>query len=450
MPPTSSSPPSSAKKIRAKHACRTCNARRVKCNVTEVQPCSNCSSAGVSCEVTPSQRGRYPRRSSKRKAGPSSTLSSPSAITVAAAATGASSSNLSQPPETPGEAPVQLRSAQGRARRDAETPSRSSSPPEPGALFFGESNFLTLVPGSRPRDDISKPHDYGEAHQRQRHVFSVPDTPQSHAHSPAIRGLSSSVTTPRTTAHISESTLRYLREEGALDLPNLETCLPAIKAYFTWFHPCFPVIDRADFIRRLTSSPADISPLLLQAMLFIGATYCDTATISAMGFSDRSDAKRQLYGKARVLFHADWETDRMALIQALFLISFWRGGPSDVRDVRYWLGVVITLAESLGLHRSSSKVMAGRRVDPRLARMRRRIWWSIYMRERQAAASLGLPSRIRDEDCDIEALNLEDMEDEVGGAEIGVGSLGGTHRPEHAAYVVKMVEIARLRKLCSS
>jgi hypothetical protein len=90
----------------------------------------------------------------------------------------------------------------------------------------------------------------------------------------------------------------------------------------------------------------------MQSMLFIGATYCDNATITSMGFSDRTEAKSLLYTRARLLFHADWEKDEITLIQSLFLMSFWRGGPSDVRDVRYWLGVVIGVAESYGLHRS--------------------------------------------------------------------------------------------------
>ena len=149
---------------------------------------------------------------------------------------------------------------------------------------------------------------------------------------------------------VSAATMQYLRDEGALDLPDLQTCIPALQAYFTWFHPCFPVVDRGEVMRKLAAM--DISRLLLQAMLFIGATYCDEGTITAMGFADRSEAKSLLYGKARILWHADWEKDRMTLIQSLFLMSFWRGGPSDVRDVRYWLGVVITLAESYGLHRS--------------------------------------------------------------------------------------------------
>lgn len=65
------------------------------------------------------------------------------------------------------------------------------------------------------------------------------------------------------------------------------------------------------------------------------------------------------------------------------------------------------------------------------------------VRERQAAASLGLPSRIRDEDCDIEALSAADLES---GSDVASASLFGSCQREHITYVVKMVEIARLRK----
>ncbi|KAF4122205.1 acyl-CoA dehydrogenase [Geosmithia morbida] len=296
----------------------------------------------------------------------------------------------------------------------------------PGTLFFGESSFLTIVPGERhDSDGSSKAVDAAERPwstmstvSHLRLVFPVPDSLGSQDDGSGV----------------SPATMRYLRDEGALTLPDTRACIPALQAYFAWFHPCFPVVDRADFSRRL--SRGNVSRLLLQAMLFMGATYCDADTISAMGFADRSEAKALLYTRARVLFHADLEKDRITLVQSLFLMSFWRGGPSDVRDVRYWLGLVITLAESYGLHRSQ-KFMAR---NPRLSRIKRRIWWSIYVRERQAAASLGLPSRIRDEDCDVEPLSREDLVSD----DDDLSSPFGSCQPQHTTYVIKMVEVARL------
>ena len=67
---------------------------------------------------------------------------------------------------------------------------------------------------------------------------------------------------------------------------------------------------------------------------------------------------------------------------------------------------------------------------------------NLKVRDRQSSASLGLPSRIADEDCDIEDLYISDLQaDDI--AEVGHSF--GAVKPEHIVYVTKMVEIARLR-----
>jgi hypothetical protein len=61
---------------RARQACLACNARRVKCNVTEKQPCDNCVAGNVACETRESRRGKHPRPSKKRQSIDSSISSS--------------------------------------------------------------------------------------------------------------------------------------------------------------------------------------------------------------------------------------------------------------------------------------------------------------------------------------------------------------------------------------
>ncbi|TIC93635.1 Cutinase transcription factor 1 alpha [Colletotrichum higginsianum] len=426
------------KKSRAKHACKECNSRRIRCNVTERHPCSNCETSQAACEVLPSRRGRYPRRPKRQKQGEEASSATPeptgvtaaaaasatppSAFTSAMAATLASlstaspstrlpSSGASQTPfrvETPGEA--------------SSTTGASTGASTGGSRFFGESNFITLVPGATEPGGEAV---VGDGGLKGRLTFPVvPQTPQSDL-----------ATSPASANHISSATERYLRDEGALTFPDTQSCLPALRAYFKWFHPCFPILDRADVARRLVTM--DISPLLLQAMLFIGSTYCDEAAIVAMGFKDRSEAKSVTYSRARVLFHSNWEKDEFTLIQSLFLCSFWRGGPTDWRDVRYWLGAVLTLAQTHGLHRSTRFTTK----DANFARMRRRVWWSIYVRERQASVSLGLPCRIRDEDCDIEPLTATDLEND---SDEQQATNFGASEAEHIHYAIKMVEIAHL------
>ncbi|KAK5995337.1 Cutinase transcription factor 1 beta [Cladobotryum mycophilum] len=419
-----------AKKTRAKHACRECNSRRVKCDVTEKQPCSNCGISGARCEILPSRRGRYPRRSRRlQQPSTSARIESIPPPPVHSLYDEGHTSSEATPPLTlatssntsmnhlPADRPQDDRQSNG-------PPPTPSSTPATGTLFFGESNPLTIVSvnnGSATRSE-------NPGNQKPRFEFPIPSPPHSNSRAEG--------------AGISPATMRYLQDEGALTIPDLQSCLPAIEAYFKWSHPSYPILDRAEVTRGLASM--EISRMLLQGILFIGSTYCDDETITAMGFQDRWQAKTTFYTRARLLFHADWEKDGIVLIQSLFLMGFWRGGPAEVRDVRYWLGVVITFAESYGLHRSqvsftpsTARSMGG---NSHMARIRRRIWWSIYVRERQAAASLGLPSRIRDEDCDIEPLSPSDLESELS----YVDSPFGSFTSEHIIYTIKMVEISKL------
>lgn len=340
-----------AKRPRAKQACRECNARRIRCNAMESNPCSHCKVSGATCQLLPSFRGRWAQYLSwchnvttrltrlslryPRRRRPKRLAKEP----VSGKSKKSPSTSKTQPPEAVGK---ETRAREGVDAFHTTLVPRSPSPlteatDASGVLFFGESNFLTLVPGGGETGGRSDPgsDDLGTTTQRSRMVFSVSDTPESASEYMSPVGITTS---------------QYLRSEGALTIPSLTDCIPALESYFTWFHPCFPVVDRADFARKLAAS--SVSCLLLQSMLFIAVTYCDEDVVTAMGFSGRTEAKSVLYTRARLLFHADWEKDKTTLLQSLFLMSFWRGGPSDVRDVRYWLGVVIGVAESNGLHRS--------------------------------------------------------------------------------------------------
>lgn len=338
----------------------------------------------------------YPRKSAARTSDPAARLD------VQGTPAG--------PPHVQHSCTTEPRHSQG----DDTSTTRRTPPLPPGtasSLFFGESNLLTCVPRQ------NTPSHSGQANLSYPGMFSTPGGALPYEGSQSGR------------------TEDYLRDAGALAVPDLRNSLPALRAYFTWFHPCFPIVDRADIAAKLLTN--DISPLLLQAILLVACTYCDDSVISSMGFTCRFHAKSSFYNRARLLFDADWDKDQLTVLQSLFLMSFWRGGPSNMRDVRYWLGVTIALAQTFGLHRSTRFTTR----DTRTAGLRKRLWWSIYVRERQAAASLGLPSRIRDEDCDIEMLTHADFGHDT---EPNPHTSFGAPHIDHVVYAIKLVEIARL------
>lgn len=139
-----------------------------------------------------------------------------------------------------------------------------------------------------------------------------------------------------------------LTADGAFSYPPTETVHILLRAYFTWFHPCFPILDRAGI--QQSFAEGNISPLLLQAMLFIGVSLCTDDKLAQTGFEIRYRAKFLFYSRAKAIYDAGWESNKTVKLQSLFLLSYWRGGPSEEQDTRFWLGVAISLAQKRGMH----------------------------------------------------------------------------------------------------
>lgn len=392
-------------RIRARHACIACQARRVRCNVTEANPCFNCLSAGSSCEIAPSKRGRHKR---KPKPSDEATHLEPSGGSVE----GSAHTSNSAPDDTIASGRAQTSPQDVQSVNSLPTVLSLREQPEPVApssisdadtasanlinagMFFGESNALTSVASKQTRNPLSPVQ--SSPGQKSRHYAvpqdSTPRAPDSHL-SGALQAVKE----------------RILREHGVLDVPSSQQVTPILQAYFRWFHPYFPILDKAAFSTQFLEDK--VSLLLLNAILFVGVTYADDEMVHALGYKNLGEAKSQLYNKTKLLFEADWETNSLAILQTLFLLTFLRVPMNSVKGHRYWLSAAINLAHLHGLHRTSSH---GATVNGSLCpqtRLQRRIWWSLYVREIHSSTSLGLPARINDLDCDIPELCPSDVEE---------------------------------------
>ena len=224
--------------------------------------------------------------------------------------------------------------------------------------------------------------------------------------------------------------INFLKADGAFTFPAPAILESLLKAYFRWFHPCLAVVDEVDVWNQ--HRQGTLSPLLLQAMLFIGVLHCDEQTLSGLELGTRHRAKYIFYNRAKDIYDAEFEQKKLTVIQSLFLMSFWRAGALLEKDTRHWLGAAISLAQTKGFHRSAGKA------DSQKAKLRKRIWWSLYTRDRQCAAALGLPNRIRDEDCDFESLELSDFEHAFH------PNVSKKEAEDYATYAVSMTELAKL------
>lgn len=108
-----------------------------------------------------------------------------------------------------------------------------------------------------------------------------------------------------------------------------------------------------------------------------------------------------------MLYDFDHEPDRMSLVQALLLMTYWYETPDDQKDTWHWMGVAISLSHTIGLHRNPEKSLA---LDMRAKKLWKRIWWSCVVRDRLVALGMRRPTRIKSEHCDVPMLTLGDFD----------------------------------------
>lgn len=196
-------------------------------------------------------------------------------------------------------------------------------------VFLGESSPLTCVV------------DEGRRSPEKGHTRSI-QKGRLHYAIPEARG--SEISDDQHRKILQDRLIR----ESALVFPSPTICDTLLQAYFEWFHPCFPIVDRQTIHQAYTEHT--ISPLLLQAMLFIGVSLCSDTALRTTGFTNRYQAKGLFYQRAKEIYDVGWETDMIIKLQSLFLLSFWRGGPTEERDVRFWLGAATSIAQKKGMH----------------------------------------------------------------------------------------------------
>lgn len=114
---------------------------------------------------------------------------------------------------------------------------------------------------------------------------------------------------------------------------------------------------------------------------------------------------------AKAFYDVDRSVDKLLLIQSVLLMSFWYTDAQDHTGASHWIGIAITLAQGIGIHRSPSSQSRGNNqlaTDDR-QRVSRRLWWTCIVRDRWVSLAKGRPMRIHDEDCDAPFPCADDM-----------------------------------------
>lgn len=203
--------------------------------------------------------------------------------------------------------------------------------------------------------------------------------------------------------------LQILEKRGALSLPPKDLCDELIHAYFKWVAPIVPMVNQHRFMESYRDPHNPPSILLMQAILLAGSRVC---TIEMLMDSNGSPipAATLFYKRAKALYDADYEQDRVTIVQALILMGWYWEEPGKVtKNVFYWNGLASTIAHGFGMHRNPKNSKLSH-ADQKLWK---RIWWTLFTRDRSVAVALGRPPHINMRDSDMEMVTYEDfIEDE--------------------------------------
>ena len=196
-----------------------------------------------------------------------------------------------------------------------------------------------------------------------------------------------------------------LHQRGAFLLPPRALCDELIDSYFRWVHPIVPVINKTKFMRQYRDPKNPPSLLLLQAMLLAGSRVCTNPQLMDANGSS-TPAALTFYKRAKALYDANYEDDRVTIVQSLLLMGWYWEGPEDVtKNVFYWTRVATIVAQGSGMHRS----VEGSQLSKSDKRLWKRIWWTLFTRDRSVAVALGRPCHINLDDSDVEMLTEDDF-----------------------------------------
>nr|ABD51992.1 FarA [Aspergillus nidulans] len=392
----------SFRRQRASRACETCHARKVRCDAASLGvPCTNCVAFSIECRIPTPKRKKS--QAKPREVGDSNgdgddksqsqekreeSLPMPGKDAFGYQNSNTSNTNAmavnGMPVTTLTEAQAAQQASQNSTYAQFMKPKFARAPiKEAGRVaYLGESSNLSLLVQDR----------HGTTD-----VVHYPLPPN-------IRGSRARV------SDLDNLELDILHQRGAFLLPPKSLCDELVDAYFKWVAPVVPIVNRSRFMRQYRDPKNPPSLLLLQAILLAGSRVCTNPQLMDANGST-TPAAMTFYKRAKALYDANYEDDRVTIVQALVLLGWYWEGPEDVtKNVFYWTRVAIIVAQGSGMHRSVESSQLSK-PDKRLWK---RIWWTLFTRDRSVAVALGRPICINTDDADVEMLTEEDfVEDEI-------------------------------------
>ena len=225
--------------------------------------------------------------------------------------------------------------------------------------------------------------------------------------------------------------IAYLEAKKAFELPDKEMLDTLIGVFLDRVFPLYPIVIRQEFLEQ--HQFRKMPWILVHATCFLAATFCPLHILYRCGFQGRRQARWSFYSKAKVLFDVGYEENKIVLLQVSIMMSFWGGGPNNYWNFYSWISTAVTIAETLGCHRS----MAGANVKPLDRSLLKRLWRVLIIRDTGCAALVGRPFRINLDHSDSEPLTSADFQHDIESADFA-------HSPYAPVFGLYQMEATRL------
>ncbi|CBF84227.1 Zn(II)2Cys6 transcription factor [Aspergillus nidulans FGSC A4] len=222
----------------------------------------------------------------------------------------------------------------------------------------------------------------------------------------------------RTLTTLDRADLAFLAAKGCLSVP-VETLLDEfVRQYFLQVHPSSPVVDEAEFWHIYKNSQTaagrgkKISLFVFQAVIFAGSPYVSIETIRQCGWSDKRAARNGLYARVKTLYDLHAEDRPYCLAQGAVILTLHTSA-SEPQISSLWLTRAIqnALIIGSGCRPGALEADAGSETEVVKASMKKRLWWSIILRDRSLC--LGLRRRPQVTSFDMSMGVVTELPDEA-------------------------------------
>ena len=203
-------------------------------------------------------------------------------------------------------------------------------------------------------------------------------------------------------AQLDPQVMDILRLRGAFLRPSKSLSDDLVDSFFRLVAPIVPIINQTRFMEDYQNNR--ISLLLLNAVLLAGSRVCTNPEIIMNTGNSTTTVGSHFYKRAKVLYDSSYECDRVIITQALVLMGWYCAG-DIMQDAYHWTSLAVITAQSSGMHRKVRDTDLGEE-DRKLWK---RIWWTLFTRDRSIAIALRRPVLINPSECDVEMICEDDF-----------------------------------------